>query len=197
MTTAAPAIVPIVEGPGDRDAAPILLRRVLHERLGRYEFKVEQPKAANGRPRLLKRLEDFLAYAKKTSDCAAILVLLDADKDCPLELAAELALRARDSGLGIPIAVVCAKREYENWFLASDEAFTGEVEEFGGAKKWLSDRMPTGLIYKETKDQPALTAAMDIEAAFQASRSFRRLCNAVQELVDCIEKGTVNVTPAP
>ncbi len=197
MIPSAPGIVPIVEGRGDVKAVPILLRRVLHERMGKYHVVIKKPKLAKGRPGLSTRFEEFLGHAKKTRGCAGILVLLDSDKDCPRELAAELALRARDSGVGIPIAVVCAKPEYENWFLASDEAFTGDVEGFGGAKDWITRGMPQDLAYKPTKDQPSLSATMDIEAAFQASRSFRRLCNAVKQLVDCIDSGTVSVTPCP
>ena len=197
MTFAAPAIVPIVEGPGDEAATPVLLRRVLHERLGRYEFEVKRPKNAQNKDGLIKGLGKFLVYAKRTPECAAILVLLDTEDDCPRELGAQLAQRARDAGLSIPIAVVCAKREYENWFLASDEEFTGDVEEFGGAKDWLSRSMQPGIIYRETRHQASLSAAMDIEAAFQASRSFRRLCSALEQLVDCIDSGTVRVTPCP
>ena len=196
MTFAARVIVPIVEGPGDEVAAPVLLRRVLGERLGRYDLEVKRPKKAKGRGRLVKRLESFLEYARRTPRCAAILVLLDADKDCPKELGARLACRALTTGVGIPIAVVCAKPEYENWFLASDEGFPGDVEGFRGAKEWLSHKMPSGLAYKETKDQAALSSAIDIEAAFQGSRSFRRLCSALEELVACIDTNKMSVTPA-
>ena len=150
MTVRPRGIVPIVEGPGDKAAAPILLRRVLHERLRRYDVRVLQPKSANGKPRLVKRLENFLGYARITPECAAVLVLIDADEECPRELGAELARRARAIGVGIPIAVVCAKPEYENWFLASDQTFCGDVEEYRGAKEWLSRKMPRGLAYKET-----------------------------------------------
>ena len=156
---------------------------------------VKWPKKATDRGALIKRLEKFLFHARNTKGCMAILVLLDADKDCPRELGAQLALRARDSGVGIPVAVVCAKRNYESWFLASDKDFAGNAEEFGGAKAWLTNRLPPGLAYKETKDQASLSATMNIEAAFQASRSFRRLCSALEELVDCIDSGTVRVTP--
>ena len=195
MTFPAPAIVPIVEGPGEVKAAPILLRRILHERLGRYELEVKRPKNAQNKGGLVKGLGKFLVYAKRTLGCAAILVLVDTERDCPRELGVQLARRASAAGVGLPIAVVCAKREYENWFLASDEDFSGDAEEFGGAKAWLTNRLAPGLAYKETKDQPSLSATMDIEAAFQSSRSFRRLCSAVEELVDCIDTGTVNVTP--
>ena len=43
------SIVPIVEGPGDRDASPVLLRRILFERLARYDITVARPKKANGK----------------------------------------------------------------------------------------------------------------------------------------------------
>ena len=195
MTFVAQGIVPIVEGPGDEAAAPVLMRRVLHERLCRYDFEVKRPKKAKGKGNLIKRLEDFLGHARITAGCAAILVLLDTERDCPRELGVQLARRASVAGVGIPIAVVCAKREYENWFLASDKAFTGDAEEYSGAKTWLTNRMARGLAYKETKDQPALSDTMDIEAAFQASRSFRRLCKAVEELVDCVDNHKTVVTP--
>ncbi len=195
MTVGAQGIVPIVEGPGDKAAAPVLVRRVLHERLGRYDIGVLQPKQAKGRSGLISRLGDFLRYAKITPGCTAILVLLDADKDCPRELGTRLARRASAAGVGIPIAVVCAKPEYENWFLASDPAFTGDAEAFSGAKSWLTSIMPQGQAYKETFDQSKLSASIDLEAAFSASRSFRRLCNALEELARCIDTEGTDVTP--
>ena len=79
-------IVPIVEGPGDEVAAPVLLRRILHERIGRYDLDVLKPLTAKGRGALIKRLEDLLGLAAATDGCSGILVLLDADRDCPTEL---------------------------------------------------------------------------------------------------------------
>ena len=188
-------IVPIVEGPGDEAAAPVLMRRILHERIGRYDVDVLRPKRARDRGALVKRLEDFMGYAAITNGCAAILVLLDADRDCPMDLGMGLACRARFIDIGIPTAVVCAKREYESWFLASDESFQGDAEEFGGAKNWLNRKVASGLAYKETRDQVRFSAMMDIDAAFEASRSFRRLCNAVDELVRFVDAGMVKATP--
>ena len=176
-------IVPIVEGPGDVAAAPVLMRRILRERNERYDVDVLRPKRAKGKGGLVSRLEDFIGYAAITNGCAAILVLLDADDDCPRELGFELADRARATAVDIPTVVVCAKREYESWFLASNESFQGDAEEYGDAKDWLKREIASGLSYKETRDQVRFSATMDIDAAFGASRSFRRLCNAVDELV--------------
>ncbi len=188
-------IVPIVEGPGDVAAVPVLLRRILHERSDRYDIGVLRPKMAKGKGGIVRRLEDFLGYATITDGCAAILVLVDADADCPKELGIELADRARATTVGVPTVVVCAKREYESWFLASDKDFNGDAEEYNGAKQWLNRRVASGLTYKETKDQVRFSATMDIDAAFHASRSFRRLCNAVDELVRFADAGEVKTTP--
>ena len=196
MTLERPGIVPIVEGPGDKEAAPVLLRRVLYERSGRFDVAVLRAKSANGKSNLIARLEDFLAYARTTAGCAAILVLLDADEDCPKELGHKLARRVEAVDLGVPAAVVCANRKYENWFLTSDPSFHGDVETYGDAKGWLTRGMPRGLAYKETSDQPKLSASMNLETAFDASRSFRRLCDALSELANGIEHGTSDVTPA-
>ena len=188
-------IVPIVEGPGDVAAVPELVRRILHERNDRYDIGVLRPKMAKGKGGLIRRLEDFLGYATITDGCAAILVLLDADDDCPKELGFELAGRAGAAAVSIPTAVVCAKREYESWFLASDEDFQGDPEEYSSAKQWLNRRFPSGLAYKETMDQVRFSATMDLDTAFESSRSFRRLCNAVDELVGCVDTGEIKITP--
>ena len=195
MTAARPGIVPIVEGQGDETAAPVLLRRILHERMDKYDLEVKQPKRAKGKGALVRRLEGFLEYASLTGGCVAILVLLDADKDCPMELGRELARRARAASLGIPTAVVCAKPRYENWFLASDESFQGDPEAFSGAKDWLTRTKPAGLVYRPTRDQAGLSSRMNIDAAFQESRSFRRLCSALDQLVACIDAEVAKVTP--
>ena len=79
-------IVPIVEGRGDEAVAPVLIRRIFHERIGRYDVDVLRPKRARDRGALVKRLEDFMGYAAITNGCAAILVPLDADRDCPMDL---------------------------------------------------------------------------------------------------------------
>ena len=75
MTFAVPVIVPIVEGPGDEAATPVLLRRILYERLGRYDLDIVRPKKAKDKGALIKRLENFLLYARKTPGCAGILAL--------------------------------------------------------------------------------------------------------------------------
>ncbi len=43
------------------------------------------------------------------------------------------------------------------------------------AKGWLSERIEGGT-YRETIDQPAFSALIDLQQAFDRSRSFRKLC---------------------
>jgi len=196
MTFVYRVIVPIVEGPGDQAAAPVLLRRLLGERMQRGDLGIASAINANGKGALVKKLEAFVGYARKTPRCAAILILLDADDDCPVELGECLAKRAEIAAYDVPTVVVCANREYENWFLASDDDFEGNPDEFGGASGWLTNKKPHGLIYRKRRDQPGLSRRIDIEVAMGNSRSFRRLCHAVEELVQFIDEGEVGVTPA-
>ncbi|MEW5957224.1 MAG: DUF4276 family protein [Chloroflexota bacterium] len=124
------------------------------------------------------------------------MILLDLDDGCPKEEACSLAEQARLLNQPHPVAIVLAYREYEAWFLASLETIAGnhylppdlryekDVEEKRGVKEWLTDQMPPGQIYKPTIHQAKLANLIDLEIASQRSRSFRRLCNAIRELVN-------------
>lgn len=200
-----------MEGPGDSEATPLLLRRILWEGLSKYDITVENPKSARGKKNLIKDYEKFLRYASIEPSCAGILVLLDADDECPVEEASNLVKRTKDLNLAKAVTIVEANSEYETWFLASldsdqgmeirtrlgidqSEAYRGNVEDVH-AKAWLKRAMPHGRTYKETSDQAALSSLIDIEHTQQRSRSFRRLCHAVEELLCAIESGTPVVTP--
>ena len=210
--TGNPVIVPIVEGDGEVEAVPLLLRRVLRERHSRYDIRIQKPINARGKTKLLRKFGSFLEYARRDQECNAVLVLLDGDDDCPRDLATDLAQTAAGLNMGVPVAVVCAHREYEAWFVASLDSATGDniratlglsetavhegdVESIGSPKGWIQVRMPQSSGYKETQDQPALTPFIDIEHTQGRSRSFQRLCHAVEELLDAIDSGTPVVTP--
>ncbi len=102
-----PSIITVVEGPGDAAALPGLLHRLLWEKLKRYDISVAYGRKeivkTNGRPNLLKKLEKFLRYAQSKPGCEAILVLVDSDSDCSVELARELSIRSRKAlNKGLP-----------------------------------------------------------------------------------------------
>ena len=183
-------IQPIVEGQGDEAAVPLLLRR-LRDEAQAWGLEVGRPHRRR-RTQLVKKdsLQSAVRVAALREDCAGILILFDADDDCPAELAPALEQWAREAAGGIPCAVVMANREYEAWFLASIEALRGRAgippeaashpnpEAPRDAKGELERRMPRGASYSATVDQAPLTVHLDLQSAYRRCRSFRRLVSA-------------------
>ena len=209
--TEVPKIVAIVEGDGEQHAVPGLLRRILTERLCKFDISISQPVVTKGKPNMLKQFDKFLRYAIQRP-CDAILLLLDADDECPKEKYVHLSKNAAALNLKIPVAIVYAKCEYETWFICSLSQDKGQkirdrlriletitapdnVENIRGAKEWLGQFMPSDRGYTATSDQTALTYHMDLDLVYSRSRSFRRLCHAVEELVQAINSRTSSVTP--
>ena len=198
-----PVIVPIVEGDGDAVALPNLLTRILAEKYGRGDVLVAQGRQgvvkANGRQNLERKLDRFLGHAQNRPGCAAVLIVVDADDDCPAELAARLRERCHDIGTRCPVEIVCACRSYEAWLLASLETIRGsygipdaaalpaDADGIPDPKRWLTDQMPAGQVYKPTTHQPSLSSAIDPFLAHRNSRSFRRLCHALEQLVAAMD----------
>lgn len=203
-----PRIVPIVEGDGEVPAVPALLRKILGQAT-RYDIQVARPKNANGRGNLTKEggLERFIRYAWKEPDCGAILVLLDSESQCPLDIARALYKRVNAMGIIFPVVIVIAHCMYEAWFLASMATIAGHLdlpnglqppadpESIGNPKAWINENLPQGRAYKETQDQEAMTHLMDIDLAGRA-RSFQRLLHAIAQAVDAIDTAARIVTPA-
>ena len=200
-------IVPVVEGDGEVAAFPGLLSRIVLEKHNRPDVIVAQGKTgvvnAKGRPNLENKLEKFLQHAQNKPDCDAILVLLDADNDCPVILGQQLSQRCDQIGTKCPVQVVCARRSYESWFLASLESIKGksiipytavlsdDAEDLPDPKRWLNDQRPPGQAYKETSHQAALSSFIDLDLAHKNSRSFRRLCHALEQLLAALNSQPV------
>jgi Domain of unknown function (DUF4276) len=193
-----PVIVAIVEGQGEVAAVPVLLGRLLGEIApGRY-CEVPRPYrigrgvllAPNGVERVVA------AIGEQGGPQTGVLVLLDADDDCPYELAPALLARARDARKDRPAAVVLAKREFEAWFLAAVPSLRGrrglpadlplpvDPEQPRDCKGWLSRRRTDGRSYKPTADQAALAAVFDLRLARANSPSFDKLWRDVERLVE-------------
>lgn len=182
----------IVEGQGEVAALPILLRRLCSWRTPALHVNVLAPIKVH-RDRFLNREEEFrrilLLAAGKCGENGWILVLLDADDDCPAELGSQILARAIAYVPHRRISIVLANREYEAWFIASAESLDGhrgfavgatidipDAEIPRDAKGWLGRRMARKS-YAEVTDQPAFSALMDLQKAFERSRSFRKLCS--------------------
>ena len=157
------SIVPVVEGDGDASALPELLNRIISTKFNRYDIVVAEGKSkvvkANGLDKLKNKLEKFLLHAQNKPKCAAILILVDADTECPVTLAQQFSQRCEQIGTRCPIQVVCAYRTYESWFLASLDTIRGnhgiastailscDAEEIPNPKQWLTHQMPDGQAY--------------------------------------------------
>lgn len=184
-------IASIVEGDGEVIALPILLRRLAEWRTPERYPEVQPPIRVR-RDRFLNREEEFcrhlLLAAAKCGNNGWILVLLDADDDCPATLGTEILRRAETCVPHRRVSVVLANREYEAWFIAAaasldgyrgfvfDPLDTSDPETPRNAKGWLKAHMGNGA-YGEITDQPAFTACMDLQQVFDRSRSFRKLCS--------------------
>lgn len=189
-------IQPIVEGHGDVQAVPLLLRR-LRDEAAAWGLEVGRPhRRTRGEIGRRDTLQRAVQVAALEANCAGILILCDADDDCPKEAAPRLQAWAEEVSGGVPCRVVLANREYEAWFLASIEELRGirsvapdatshpEPEQPRDAKGELERRMEAGATYSETVDQANLTAHFDLRKAYQRCRSFRRLVTAFGALAD-------------
>lgn len=190
-------IKPIVEGPGDVGAVPVLLRRLQFEyNLGGHTVQIARPikwKRSCFNSELQVRRAVQLARAEP--DCVGILILFDSDDHCPRSQAGQVAQWSRLEAREIPCEVVMAHREYEAWFLATVESLRGRngiredavsekaPERVRGAKERLETKMVANMSYSETTDQVTLTGHADFRATYASCRSFQRLVKAFRSLL--------------
>ena len=200
----------ICEGDGDQAALPQLLRRI--EAGLAFAFTVGKPRNAHGRSNLTKPkgVESFYRYTAGSHD--AVLIVLDADRDCPVDLARGLAQRVRALQPTVPAAVVAANAAFEAWFLADLGSIVGQrvkgrvlvptAEDrpdhpdcIRNPKVTLAGMIPRQTRYKETGDQPALAPLIDLDVVGERSRSFRRLLGALTDLESAVATDSADITP--
>ena len=190
-------IVTIVEGPGEVEAMPILIRRIAEVAAPEAVPHVPRPIRVK-RDRFLKEneLERYVDLAgRQAGTDGGVLIVLDADDDCPPELASTILGRATRARSDRVIKVVLARREYEAWFLAAADSIAGlrglpsdltppaNAESIRNAKGWLTSSMPPGRAYKETRDQPALTSLFELATARRGAPSFDKMWRTVTQLL--------------
>ena len=144
-------LVIMVEGEGDKEAALILVKRLLVEQSGfdavfldPHPMKIghyaEVCKKENGKP--FGKWLRLLQKCWKRSNLGGVLLLLDGDSDyvwnasgpvktqpfCAMQAAKILAQEARKVGAGsqFSVAVVFACQEFESWFIAAANSFVGK-----------------------------------------------------------------------
>jgi hypothetical protein len=186
----------VVEGHGDVEAVPILVQRIAE----RYDQNlvvqvsapVRTPKSRLIKPGELERSVEFAA--RRLARTGGVLVVIDADDDCPAHLGPQLLNRAQVAGIGMPVGVVLAKSEVESWFIAAAQSIAGHAglpenlqppnnpETIRGAKEWLTANMVGSRNYSPTLDQPALAGLFSLDSALQTD-SFGKFRREVERLL--------------
>lgn len=205
-------VAPIVEGYGEVESVPTLLRSIRDKILENTYVEVLKP-IRRPRTKLLRcdpatgattPNEDEIARAvgfatlrlldaRSPGTAELALLLLDADKDCPRDLAPELSRIVRSAaGPGLEAYVVLANPEYETWFVAAAASLekylklseadrsVADPESKHLGKGWIRQRFRGP--YSETVDQPRLTATMDLATCRAHSPSFDKLCRVLERL---------------
>lgn len=126
-----------------------------------------------------------------------LLVLLDAEKDCPAQLAPKLLHEAKAARGDIDITCVLAKQMFENWIVAGASTLAGvnglpetlptrPTPEVGSGANWLEkqirnkDRTKT---YKKTVDATKFVSEMDLSECRDTAPSFDKLCRELEARV--------------
>ncbi len=189
-------IVAIVEGYSEVESIPVLLRRYRVD-AGAYVVDIARPIRVP-RNKVVKdgELEKAVELARRLyPEVTAVLVVLDADTDCPKTLSPQLLERAkRTAGGNFQCVVVLPKVELEAWFIAAVRSLRGQrgisedadpppdPEVIRDAKGWLTRNM-VGSTYVEVDDQPAFAQLFDFSLAFLGCRSFRKFDKDVRVIL--------------
>ncbi len=191
-------ILPVVEGDGDMQAVPELIRRVAHDK-GHFDLSICRPHKRGDLPKVRSRFDDFFKTA--LLERCPILWVMDYDcSGCDDQAADVDDLRARALGLsqGAHFEFAFMVQEFEALFLADhettrrvfpdiDEAvqFPADPETVRGAKEWLSSARPKGSAYKPTQHQKRLASQVNLARLRLRSDSFVRFEAAVEGLIAC------------
>jgi hypothetical protein len=179
----------VVEGPGDQQAVPVLVRDHLSA-VGEYKVGIGNTLSANGRDKLLadEKLERFVKLATLVPGACGVLVVFDAEDDAACAVGPEVRARAA-SVTHLPVRVCVAIRSFENWIAASaDSVFENVSDEMllqdtegKGALGLIKQHLPVK--YVKTVYQARLTARIDHSIAGGRCPSLARLFRCVDELV--------------
>ncbi len=146
----------IVEGDGEVEALPVLLRTWAPGATTLRPIRVNRDKFM----RDVEYQRRYVSLAVRQG-ATRLLVLLDAHDDCAVDAAASLT-QALAVETPIPVAVVMAVKEYETWFLQCLPEFAPhvgfhEAEAVSGAKERVKRYRGR---YTPTADQATLTAGI-------------------------------------
>ena len=199
-------IVPIVEGQTEAGCIERLLQRIW-EMLA-VPFRLQVLPSSRGKrnalldlakPNLAHKVEE--AHAKlarrlrvDSSSRGLLLLLLDAEDDCPAELAPKLLAAAKNARSDVDISCVLAKRMLENWILGGASKLAAvnglpdilpardQFEDRNGAV-WLGEQLRSRepkRKYKKTVDAQQFVQAMNLTECRANCPSFDKLCRELE-----------------
>lgn len=206
-----------VEGPGDRLALPILLKKY-HDDVVCKEI---EPKNGTVDEKACIR---WLQRTVRNLDASTVLLILrdashptDPKHECALvttnKLVRLVEKELKTLRVSVPVGIVVAKWEYEAWLIASIETIANNLgwnanakcnqhpEEVEDPKKWIErhamrrsnpNKHPK---YIETCHQPQMTKHLDFTKASECP-SFKRLLKALDEIIKMVkDRKEYYVTP--
>lgn len=201
-------IAPVVEGHGEVDAVRTLLSRIWLEIVGGEYLDVLHPirrprskllragsatAAVQPDPDEIGRAVELaamkLAAKREERTRSLVLLMLDADEDCPKKIVEAITATCTRLDPRIDLSIVFPCVEYETWFVAAASSLTAHLQLREGddeltnpegkrlGKSWIKERLAG---YSETVDQVRLTAAMDLTLCRERSPSFDKLCRELE-----------------
>lgn len=174
----------VVEGAGDRNALPMMLREHLHAD-GEYREVLGKPVPLHGRDKafVTKGIEGYVAVAAARPGCVGVLVVLDGEGDCVAtdgNVLLERAIRISR----VPVKIALADRDYEDWLYASAETLDIGLDQYHPGERGQHAIKAALKPESYTKPvwQPRLTARMDLDVARGRAPSFDRMLARFDEL---------------
>lgn len=206
-------VAPVVEGQGEDRCIRGLLQRIWSEIVGGEYIHVEKPsrhpgswlKLEDGLRAAVRKALGKLSVPREPHDPCLVLVLVDADGDCPSIRGPQLLSWAKEVDRRIDTACVVVNVEYETWFVAAAESLQDYLElresesipddpEGQGCKThWIEQRFRDRAghrEYQKARDQPRMTAAMDLALCRRRSRSFDKLCRELERRAVQVGQGS-------
>ncbi|MCI0700529.1 MAG: DUF4276 family protein [Planctomycetia bacterium] len=218
-------IAPVVEGQTEQGCLEKLLRRVWNELLGCSErlqvvepFRGQRDALVHPSGTVLvdsveKAFLKLRAVSRKDIDARLLLlILLDAENDCPATLAPRLLTAAKTAlPSDAPIACVLPKRMLENWIVAGASTLAGvnglpnplpardSFEDRSGAN-WLESQFRSvnkTKKYKKTVDAKKFVEKMNLSDCRKNAPSFDKLCRELEARLPPPEPEAAPPAPEP
>ncbi len=219
-------VAPIVEGGTEEGCIKVILSRIWRELLHAAEVEplaVLEPFPAHrsslvkdDHPEIGQKVEGTFRLLRARLrrpdvDRGFILLLIDAEEDCPAKLGPQLLARARAARSDADIACVLAKRQIENWFKAAAASLAGvcglpddlgvpDDPEHGSGDTWLTRQMQgkdRRRKYTKPADAVELAGKMDLQQCRDNSPSFDKLCRELEARLPPPPEATEEGAPSP